>query len=189
MYATRFLSQFTDTQQKQYFNKVQKLPKMCELSSVQHESEADSEVIQPFNPVQSKRLIIDEKLKDSQSNLCSSIAMSEVNSSSHDSSGDTIDNGNGSNHSPSLSPMARQPPPPVKPNINDDMSEYTVSQVNDSNVMFSSELMNEYSMVNKRRTRKQILQDMSYETQCYNIYDPEYSSQSDMNDYQLNDQK
>ena len=42
--------------------------------------------------------------------------------------------------------------------------------------MFSSYMLNEYSIMKTRKTRKQILEEISFETKIHNIYNPQHSN-------------
>ena len=55
----------------------------------------------------------------------------------------------------------------------------------EENVMFSSYILNEYSILKPRKTRKQILEEMSFETEAHNIYNPQYSDSTLSNSSQV----
>lgn len=101
--------------------------------------------------------------------MISSIAVSEEESDSHLYS--AIEK---HPQKESLKQKECQPQKVQELSSSEEKSEY--NEVTIENLMFSSRLLNDFSLCRQRKTRKEILSEISFETEVHNIYNPEYSS-------------
>lgn len=161
-------------------NKIQNLPKFNEFSSISHHSdESKIENIKQTKEWLQDNLVHNPSLKycvkdaknwaNGQLDMISSIAVSEEESDSHLYS--AIEK---HPQKESLKQKECQPQKVQELSSSEEKSEY--NEVTIENLMFSSRLLNDFSLCRQRKTRKEILSEISFETEVHNIYNPEYSS-------------